>query len=119
MTLLELADAVEKAAGPDSDLDVAIAKALAGPSGNYFPRSYTASIDAARTLVPEGRSWSIEANVETFDANDNLISDSGSIARIYHEGSKRWADDPSYAATPALALTAASLRALAAQGDGR
>jgi hypothetical protein len=67
--LLELVDRVEKAEGPDREIDKAIARLLG--TGHWVDRegeadygvfgdkewwvaSYTASLDAAMTLVPEG-----------------------------------------------------------------
>lgn len=116
--LLELATRCEKAAGPDSETDIAIHTATSGfpprnggvgwPKGALivpaFPGwqllpAYTASLDAAMTLVPKGHCFSARKD---FD---------GCIAFA-------WRDIPTgirgEAATPALALCAASLRAKAA-----
>lgn len=62
MTDLELIERLEKATGPDREFDEAIAR-LAGwyiDGGGYTsaPR-FTASIDAALTLVPKGFNWSL------------------------------------------------------------
>ena len=97
-TLLTLAERCEQAAGPDAGLDLAIWTSLLDTPGFRPPPSpwrtdYTASLDAAVTLVPEGCGWMVMGNA----------------AKV-----KRW---PSRAATPALALCAAALRARAAAHD--
>jgi hypothetical protein len=120
-TLLALADRCEQAAGPDRELDVAIARALdwkplyRDDYSKWWPPAavedsrarkrsilhhptqplpaFTASLDAAVTLVPEGYGWMVMKNV----------------AKV-----GRW---PKRAATPALALCAAALRARAAMAQ--
>jgi hypothetical protein len=125
MTLLELAERCEKATGPDRELDLAIARAsyghgfpIFGERVNYDPALWlerygpiTASLDAAMTLVPEGMVWFVEA-----------------YPGDHSEAAVRWPyydADERRAATPALALCAAALKARAAQivpntpeGDG-
>lgn len=130
--LLNLADRIERAEGPDRVFEAAIyatihpeefenaaeAKHYAShPPVNradliYFKSvgvpHYTSSLDAAMQLVPEGASW-------------NLVSVGRSeppVASVYLP------DDTFHvfrgnAATPALALTAAALRALAASQQER
>lgn len=123
--LLELADACEKASGPDRKLDERIAdilftekqwhcvKGLSDEDGGaWFWRNpdgsigtalrFTASLDAAMTLVPEGwlRSTSNEIGYEEASLNNHVIQRTA------------WG----CADSAALALTAAALRALAAQG---
>ena len=120
---LDLADRVEAAKGPDRELDLRVAMAVL-PGWDYplddaavafhtkygGQPAYTASLDAAMTLVPEG----------------------ARIAALAQEiGTPRWlvklgnADRPGglptcAGATPALALTAACLRAHASRvGDRR
>jgi hypothetical protein len=104
--LLELAERCEKATGPDRELDELIDKAALphewaneffDPSRHDLPR-YTALLDAAMTLVPEEAWWSVMRApcAEGYDAE---------VA----------SDDHRRAATPALALCAAALRALAHQ----
>lgn len=125
--LLALAVRCEKASGPDRELDTEIVCAItlgvvgidaAEPLGdqwcnrlfNYDPARcwseswlpvphFTASLDAALTLVPEG--WVVR-----------LIFDQGGHARCYvnRQGSIH---TPRQAPTPALALCAAALRARA------
>jgi hypothetical protein len=87
----ELAERCEKATGPDFKIDCEIER-LIFDNHQGMMRSFTASLDAAMTLVPEeaATDWS-------------LI------------GGTRWqaevADELADAATPALALCAAALRA--------
>jgi hypothetical protein len=131
---LKLAERCEQAAGPDRELDAIISATLDGytaieerhggwivatgkgvmerslglidpgkHSRNFTPQhhdtpAYAASLDAAMTLVPEGMLWTVEqwANGAT-----------ASVARTRpYESGKRY-----HAATPALALCAAALRA--------
>lgn len=110
--LLELAGRVEAAGGADREIDRAIMEALRrapdyaadwGPRDNCHPApfAYTASLDAAMGLVPEGYDWIIE------HVNGGLTIG----ARVGHNDPDR----TSWGATPALALTAACLRALAVQ----
>lgn len=123
-----LAVRVEAATGADRELDEAIAEALgwsripnptfagglvgrwAKPDGSWTghngPPQYTASIDAAMSLVPEGWRWTI--------FHEGVVSLKPDVAFCGHpkhrqNGIEKRAD----AATPALALTAAALRARA------
>jgi hypothetical protein len=66
----ELIERLERATGPDQELDLAIATACqidclqyVGEecSGVAFPDHYTSSLDAALSLVPEGLSWAIKS----------------------------------------------------------
>jgi hypothetical protein len=136
MTLLELADRVEAATGPDRELDAEIAvtalgffvadprypgaptaygyvdedgsRVEPGHGGKQLIRQFTSSLDAAMTLVPVG--WSVLLFVAskhhstrcTLAGNGETIEASESIVVV--------------AATPALALTSASLRAMALDG---
>lgn len=94
--LLELADRVEQATGPDRDLDGEIHSGIGkrDQQWSYAP-SYTASLDAAMTLVPEGLDvnlwWGIRKGLPLATAE----IDAGMVGM---------------AATPALALAAACLR---------
>ena len=138
MTLKELAERAESATGPDRELDGLIAVAvnhgsLPGAvkiapedettrrrgwvlhtfngrrSWHQAPR-FTASIDAAMTLVPEGLVW-------------NVMTDFGLPGRARLWGSvlpgqvkdRGWSAD---GATPALALCAAALRVREADNAG-
>lgn len=120
-TLLELAARCEAATGPDKFLDMQIFIATAeshfeyhggdcvlAVQGGFSARldwkdmpHPTASLDAAMTLVPEGMEW------ETGSAGWARLRPSGTLDQL----------DPRVvlvrkAATPALALCAAALRAL-------
>lgn len=122
--LTELAERCEAATGPDRELDALIAVALGAwpntleaepsvtddgewsiierePDGRkidrFSPESVTASLDAATALVPEGADYAIERV-----ANEHWCSvDGPNGKRLPCAG----------AATPALALCAAALRA--------
>ncbi len=109
---LELAERCEKAEGPDRELDARIHYEMMGLSTVYsiddflvsdisknHPKRYTASLDAALTLVPEG--WWVQhlGKITT-----------GWWCRLGIEGRSLMY----VAKTPALALCAAALRARAA-----
>lgn len=95
-TLADLIARLEKAQGPDRLVDIAIWGLVgdAQPAALPIP-SYTASLDAALTLVPHGKEWEMYGGVQP-------------VALIYYAGS-RYVDGR--AATPALALCIAALRA--------
>lgn len=99
-----LADRVEREE-PSLELEEAIFDALGfepftKPFGNFLR-----SLDAAVTLVPEGRTWTLES-----------ASDESSSCVL---GRRNWLDCHSIAKTPAAALTAAALRARAADMQAR
>lgn len=139
--IVRLATLVEQATGPDRELDGAIDRLfnarpkdgdydegegafwrvkngwsglLARPDGfargSFSAANYTASLDAAMTLVPEDGFWELNAH---------------SCAKVtvdvrYGSGADWWFEQETFeanAATHALALTAAALRARAAQHD--
>jgi hypothetical protein len=107
VTLLELAGRCERATGPDRELDTEIGKAVEAEPfaicdyGNVpVFASFTASLDAAMTLVPEGLKWGIGNPQDGYS-----YATMGNLPRAVR------------AATPALALCAASLRARATQGS--
>lgn len=134
--LLDLAERCEAATGPDRELDAAIWCELNGreypeppytqmlqhdrydPSKGTFEQgtqsgillqsykdnalSYTASLDAAMTLVPEGCFWAGGDHPE-LGAAMTVTNIQGSLPQA------------AKAATPALALCAAALRARAAE----
>jgi hypothetical protein len=125
-TLLALAERCEKAEGPDHVLDAEIACAIHGytmhedsdPSKGIFAfwegepwksvcgncsswAEWTASLEAAMTLVPEG--WDGQVQFGRFPGAWVGPPDRAEAA------------DFNACATPALALTAAALRARAAQ----
>jgi len=95
--LMELAERVEAAAGPNYALEVDITRKLFGKMAAIKP--YTASLDAAMMLVPEGWSWTVDAvgRASCFAPNEP----------------KPWPRTGGLATTPALALCAAALRARA------
>ena len=109
--LLDLAARVEAAAGPDPRLDCLIENALGlakferDPHMGYGdadynridPKPFTASLDAAMMLVPEGYDW--------------MLGRTNSGLTIHAEVGGRGEDYMVFGATPPLALTAACLRA--------
>lgn len=133
--LLELAAKCEAAEGPDRRADAAIA-AVTNPglfgtpedarhyatypelnraSFIYFascgiPR-FTASLDAATQLVPEGYHWSVGLDTAFAWASVTHPADLHSF-----QGDDRHGES-SECATPALALTSACLKALASIGE--
>lgn len=133
--LIKLAERVEAATGPDRELDCAIMQAvnpdfqpIPGGSGFYDPAlinalsaqkyitkgtyvtpRYTASIDAAMQLVPEGDDVSGEIfRLETYNKSGVLADHVRASAWV--PGAPR-----AFAATPALAICAAALRAKASK----
>lgn len=104
--LLELAERVEAATGPDRELDRDIASAVhlkqltySSPEWIKDPE-FTASIDAAMTLVPEGWTRTVKWSVENEGyalVYDPAVPDDSSIYAL--------------GKTAALALCAAALRA--------
>lgn len=121
--LLKLAERCEKAGGPDRVLDAEIyiavrdnlpqmaALTVSGDVSDHVPK-VTASLDAALTLVPEG--WSkfftqfpgLPAEASTFECRAD------SKGKFWH-GTDMADSGRVKAATPALALCAAALRARA------
>ena len=127
-TLLDLAARVEGLAGPDREVDEAIQCTIHGATAemqrhghNAYHKngrwisigkilSYTASIDAAMTLVPEGFYWDVAKGVRRANKGPYWAScyNDAMLAEMIDS-------DPVIPGnTPALALTAASLRARAA-----
>ena len=114
--LLALAERVEKAAGPDIDLNVAIYLALHTESGTAL--DYTASIDAAMTLV--GYTNGRPHNLVTMSAY-------GRAYIVPNDGASYGVNDPSKGEAVgqgedeigrmARAITAAALRARAHQSE--
>ena len=126
MGLLELAERCEQATGADRRLDAEIDIAVRGfPEQAYEQTNglrgkgspelnridwfikwgadrYTASLDAAMTLVPEGYVFGL----------GNFDPDGGTAKAAAIVGATPDEDrNPTFAATPALALCAAALRA--------
>jgi hypothetical protein len=118
--LLALADRVDALSGPDREVDTWIENHLGlaqfeqpHPFRSYCdgetriePKHFTASLDAAMTLVPEGHSWTLGQNVhhKHWVCSINYLNDEGAPACLADSLSR---------ATAALALTAAALRAQA------
>ena len=119
--IIALAERVERAEGLDRRLDCLIENALGlakfqrDPRVGYgdadynrvSPKPYTASLDAAMSLVPEDWHLSLSMgriNIVTLteDSDDPVAP-----ARVFEAS----------ASTPALALTSASLRAIAEEMD--
>lgn len=103
MDLLELAARCEAATGADTILDneISIATKTSWADGVHYAPRYTASLDAAMCLAPDGWYFGIFSNGDAWcwpDKTLDLLK--GIQAR---------------AATPALALCAAALRARASQ----
>lgn len=96
--LLQLAERVEKATGPDRELDVLIRDTVFHPCINPGAE-YTASLDAAMTLVPEGAAYRLYSWPKQTEGDRACV--------LVEGGQETWA------ATPALALCAASLRSRA------
>ena len=118
--LLALAERVETAEGPDRRVDCLIENALGlakferdprvifgdADYDRVPPKTYTASIDAAITLVPEGKErW---PQIEYISPNPHNKSD-GHRVRLWLGG--RASVRGKSMASFALALTAAALRA--------
>lgn len=130
--LLKLAERVEALSGPDRGVDVEIFRVIGAPAPfqfmnklialeyndieqayfarvtddmqvRYAPPAYTASLDAAMTLVPKGWAWSV------LDRRTTGYSKPNGQCWTKEDRSTLHGD----AATPALALCAAALRALA------
>lgn len=114
--LLELAVRCEKATGPDMELATDIWR-VAGAGGF---RNATASLDAAMTLVSEG--WGLAHLGECWQQGDWHVTlaqrPSESQRRAYENGGQFAVESVSgEAATPALALCAAALRAQGGSND--
>jgi len=123
-----LSDRVEAASGPDRELDAAVFRAIGAPVPEQFfnqsialeydaqeqayfavvsddmrvkytPPAYTTSLDAAMMLLPDNAAWVMASHMMAA----NVFG--------YRDGSEYFDATARYAATPALALTAACLRA--------
>jgi hypothetical protein len=108
--LLALAERVEQATGPCRNLDNSIRLATNGGCAFDEDPAYTASLDAAMTLVPEGWNWMAgnrnQPKARAYVNNGELHFEGVTAQR---NPRLRWCEV--VAATPALALTAAALRA--------
>lgn len=113
-SLIELAALVEAAAGPDRELDLAIWRSRPGAPTDAQGRvplawlhCYTASLDTALTLVPEG--WSISMHL-----SENRQHPVVKLGRSYPTN----ATIAQEAITLPGAVCAAALRAIAASAGG-
>jgi len=122
VALLELAERVEKAGGPDRELDGAICLALGwtlqkmkGDSRPYYrkpgeaayymrsePLAFTSSFDSAMTLVPEG--WSKQVSLSENGQHATAV-----LGRSYPTNKSVYQDGR----TMPLAMCVAALRARA------
>lgn len=82
------------------------------PGPSFSSLTYTASLEAALTLIPKGKSWSIEDPANADGSRSVFGYPSRCVAHV--EGSASVHD---YAVTPALAICTAALRSLARAGD--
>jgi hypothetical protein len=120
-TLIELAAKAEAAAGPDRIFDAEVHRLItggtvydvltsAGAIVDTVP-AYSASLDAAMSLVPEGWTyWSVSAE-RIGTGNDGSRAE---VSRLVDGDEEQCSG---HATTPTLALCAAALRARAAQGN--
>ena len=114
MTIQDLIERVEAATGPDEAIDLEIARLqdtvclrrnLADTGNEEFTHwRYTASIDAALTLVPDGWEYCI------YGGNPNC-TDSVEIGPISGRGQFMNVEYEAGAPTAALAICAAALKA--------
>jgi hypothetical protein len=122
MTMKELADQVEAATGPDRDIDHAIANLT-----NYATvgevLTYTASLDAAMTLVPEN----CAVDIDNGPSHWICLGKQAPMGRAdvkypkpgYDGEGDSWLTVSAIAKTMPLALCAAALRAIASQETTR
>jgi hypothetical protein len=110
--LIALAERVEAASGPDRQLDLdifwAVKSAECGEEDDALPQ-YTGSIDAAWTLLPDD---DISLTREGTGGSDDPVDWVADLTML--DRKPQSFDLYVRAATPALALTAACLRARAA-----
>lgn len=113
----DLISRLEKATGPDGELDGDIAVTM----GLYAkrpvvctPPAYTASIDAALTLVPEGWWWGVTKGADDIGLPVDQSPENFSAGCWPEPGSfqKRY-----WAKTPAIALCIAALKARTLSDD--
>lgn len=116
--LVELAAKVEQASGPDAELDTAIWQAVHCRQPDEDPAydpEYTASLDAAMALVPENlrlmlSEWDDEEHLRPRGPWQAVLTVPGAGSSFAEmDGAGRC----EHAATPALALCAAALKARA------
>ena len=108
MTLPDLIAALERAEGPSPYLDeviddMALERGWRQERATYHGLTYTSSIDAALTLVPVGRDWHVQKNPSV----------SAAWALVEMPDRTQWGTNMHKAATPAIALCIAALKARA------
>jgi hypothetical protein len=121
-TVSDLAERCEAATGPDRELSWDIWEAIGEPviddySLNGSAPAYTASLDAAMTLVPEGYYWTLSLGCKA-----GRDSEFGPYwAELYSMADYRSHIDVEEipGTTPALALCAAALKARTALKQAR
>lgn len=124
---MDLIQRLQEAAEGSRELDLEIGEAVAvvrfnPATGRYrtdrlnketlvhnAPR-YTTSIDAALTLVPEHFRWSVNARQNAVDRVD------GYLAHVWFGTTPSYESTETWAATPALALCIAALKARTQEG---
>ena len=109
----ELIERIEGAEGPSRELDAEIALTQGwselpgdnwcGPEGQIAVPRYTASLDAAMSLVPEGMQWRVDSHHNIAGVFEYPTDPETGPYCVEHEGE---------GLTPALALCAAALRAI-------
>lgn len=128
----DLVARLEKATGPDRDIDELIAEAVGykvcsetqaygrswnSPSGYFIGAApkFTDSLDAAVTLIPEGWAWSV--HVGGCYATGRLLKPRAELAEAVETqfGPAVGIRSQIEAATPAIAICIAALKARAAQ----
>ena len=95
--IAELIERLEKATGPDRELDRSIHIAI---DGNTVVPGYTESLDAALMLVPSWHKWSVACGL--------LVQ---YVARVTQVKDSRDFFDGQCDSTPAIALCIAALKA--------
>lgn len=111
--LLALADLIERASGPDRELDAAIGGAMhkRGWHAADCLGNFTASLDAAMTLVPEG--WFL--TLDRYILSDVPQRGSWRVWLKFVHPTDQVEKHFARCDTPALAVTAAALRTRASE----
>lgn len=115
--IAELIARLEKATGPDHELDELIGEVVLGMTRCtingcgvvHDADNYTVNIDAALTLVPEGFYWDVSFGVTTDSGHGPFWAECYSFDKCVGF----WGPEPATfgALTPALALCIAALKA--------
>lgn len=113
MTTPSLIERLEALESPCRECDALLHHARLNGIGTGYASNapaYTASLDAAMTLVPEGYGWRLWVPSST--------ALSPMVVTMWGNG-RKYAPNESTAATPAIALCIASLKAQEASNDRR